>query len=273
MRRRDGVPSAEEILRAVGGSARGPLKPKELARELGVGSAEYDALKAILAELEHTGRVYRVKGGRYALPEKINLVVGRLSLTRSGDGFVIPEEGEQDLYVPFGDLASAMDGDEVVARIEARPRGRNPVGRIIKVLERAHPKVVGTYRRGRRFGYVVPKEDVLPRDVLIPEGASAEPPTGTWWWYGSFPSGTGSSIRWERWRRCWGRSRRRASTSWRWSMAMASPPNSPRKCSSRRRRRHASRRPPPIRVVWTGAISSSSRSIPPTPRTTTTLSQ
>ena len=124
MRRRDGVPSAEEILRAVGGSARGPLKPKELARELGVGSAEYDALKAILAELEHTGRVYRVKGGRYALPEKINLVVGRLSLTRSGDGFVIPEEGEQDLYVPFGDLASAMDGDEVVARIEARPRGR-----------------------------------------------------------------------------------------------------------------------------------------------------
>ena len=168
---RDGMPSTEEILRAVGGSARGPLKPKELAREFGVGSTAYDDLKAVLSELERDGRVYRVKGGRYALPEKINLVVGRLSLIRSGDGFVILEEGKQDVYVPFGDLASAMDGDEVVARIEARPRGRNPVGRIIKVLERAHPKVVGTYRRGRKFGYVVPKEDVLPRDVLIPEGS------------------------------------------------------------------------------------------------------
>lgn len=168
---RDRLPAVPAILKAVLESARGPLKAKELARALNVPSAAHADFKAALAELEAEGRIYRVKGGRYAAPEKINLAVGRLSLIRSGDGFVIPTEGkQQDVYVPFGDLASAMDGDEVVARIERRPRGRNPVGRIIKVLERAHPKVVGTYRRTRSFGYVVPKESVLPRDVLIPQG-------------------------------------------------------------------------------------------------------
>jgi ribonuclease R len=63
-----------------------------------------------------------------------------------------------------------MDGDQVAARVEARPRGKNPVGRIIKVLERAHPRIVGTYRRTKNFGYVVPKGNLLPRDILIPQG-------------------------------------------------------------------------------------------------------
>jgi ribonuclease R len=172
MSRNDRLPTEEQILQAVRGSGRGPLKPKELARELGVGTDVYHDFKALLARLEAEGRVYRVKGGRLAVPDKINLVVGRLSLIRSGDGFVAPDTGAktQDVYVPFGDLGSAMDGDQVVARIEARPRGRNPVGRIIKVLERAHPRIVGTYRRTKNFGYVVPKGDLLPRDILIPQG-------------------------------------------------------------------------------------------------------
>ena len=167
----DDLPSPAEILKVIRESGRGPLKPKDLVRELGVGTKVYSSFKDVLAGLEGDGRVCRVKGGRYAVPEKINLVVGRLSLIRSGDGFVAHERGKsQDVYVPFGDLASAMNGDQVVARIEGRPRGRNPVGRIIKVLERAHPRIVGTYRRTRHLGYVVPRERVMPRDVLIPQG-------------------------------------------------------------------------------------------------------
>ena len=166
-----GLPSSADILNGLRESGRGPLKSKELARELGVANEAYAAFKNVLVGLEGDGRVYRVKGGRYAVPEKINLVVGRLSLIRSGDGFVIFEDSQsQDVYVPFGDLASAMDGDQVVARIEGRPRGRNPVGRIIKVLERAHPRVVGTYRRTKNLGYVVPREREMPRDILIPQG-------------------------------------------------------------------------------------------------------
>ena len=76
----------------------------------------------------------------------MDLVEGTVSLTKSGDGFVRPDTGERDndVYVPNVNLATAMSGDRVTVRIESRPRNRNRVGRVIKILERAHTTVVGT---------------------------------------------------------------------------------------------------------------------------------
>ncbi|MGD8362467.1 MAG: ribonuclease R [Gemmatimonadota bacterium] len=159
-------------------SKRGPLRAKDLARSLDLPTQDYRGFKALLREMERSGSVYRVKGQRYALPEKINLKVGLLGVTRSGDGFVTTEGEGKDIFVAGALLESAMDGDQVVVRIEGRPRGRNPEGRIIKVLQRAHPTVVGTFREARRFGYVVPLDDRLSRDVLIPQGEDGGAATG-----------------------------------------------------------------------------------------------
>lgn len=166
----DGLPSEARVVQVLRSSSRGPLKPKDLARRLEVSTEDYKPFRRLLADLERRGRVYRVKGGRYAVPEKINLVVGRLATIRSGDGFVSPEEGGGDVFVPAADLGSALNGDRVVARIEARPRGQNRVGRVIKVLERAHPAIVGVYHSSRGFGWVVPNDRKLTRDVLVPRG-------------------------------------------------------------------------------------------------------
>lgn len=166
-----GIPPEDEVVSALRDSSRGPLKAKDLARELDVPTEAYDAFKGMLQGLESAGRLYRVKGNRYAVPDKINLTVGRVSVIRSGDAFlVVQEAGEQDVFIPSADLGSAMDGDQAVARIERRPRGRNPVGRIIKVLERAHPTMVGTYHRSRKFGYVKPQDRSMTRDIIIADG-------------------------------------------------------------------------------------------------------
>ncbi|MGD2120779.1 MAG: ribonuclease R [Gemmatimonadota bacterium] len=158
------------IRHALRRSKRGPLKAKELARALDIPGEEYRAFRDLLKTLERKGSIYRVKGQRFAIPEKINLRVGMLQTTRDGDGFVVSEGRGRDVFVPGSLLNSAMDGDQVVVRIERSPRGRNPNGRIIKVLNRAHATVVGTFEKGRRFGYVVPLNDRLFRDVLIPAG-------------------------------------------------------------------------------------------------------
>ena len=163
---------AGDVLRALGASSRGPLEPKEISRELRLPSAEYESLKATLAELVSEGRVYRVKGNRYALPGDINLAVGAVMLTRAGDGFVRGDVGK-DVFVPRGSLGSAMHGDQVVVRIESRPRGRSPVGSVIKVLERARSTVVGTFHEGRRFARVVPLDPTIRSDVMIAEGDGA----------------------------------------------------------------------------------------------------
>ncbi len=162
------------VLQALRASRRGPLKPKELARSLDLPTHEYRGFKNLLRGMERAGHIYRVKGNRYGLPATMDLVVGTASLTRNGDAFVRPTGGGEDVFVPAADLATAMHGDRVTARIEARPPGRKPVARIIKVLERAHGTVVGTFHRGRRLAYVVPLDKRLSHNVLVSPGEEGD---------------------------------------------------------------------------------------------------
>jgi ribonuclease R len=162
--------SPESIVEYLRTEAGRPLKAKELARGLGIDSRDYPEFRSLLARMEREGLLYRVRRQRYAAPEKINLVVGRLQTIRSGAGFVIGEDGEEDLFIPPTALGSAVDGDRVVARIERRRRAQRREGRIIKVLERARETVVGVYHPARNFGFVVPEDRKLTRDIFIPPG-------------------------------------------------------------------------------------------------------
>ncbi len=155
-------------------SAR-PLKAKELSRELGIETDAYREFREVLKGLEEQGLIYRQRKGRYAVPEKINLVIGRLQITRGGDGFVLVErEGEEDVFIPERHLGSAVEGDVVVARIESRPAHRNPRGRILRVHERAWKQIVGTYRAKKNYGFVGTREPDLRKDVFVPPDAQGE---------------------------------------------------------------------------------------------------
>ena len=178
-RRGRGSESGEaRVLEVLAASTRGPLKPKEIARAASVAASEYKRFKRLLTGLERAGKIYRVKGHRYALSGSLELSPGIVSLTRAGDAFVHPDAGGGDLFVPAAHLATAMDGDHVVTRIEARPRGRSPVARVIKVLDRARETIVGTFHRSRRFDYVVPMDRRVSKDVLVPSAAAGEATDG-----------------------------------------------------------------------------------------------
>ncbi len=173
------LPELHRIRSVLEQSSRGPLKPKEIARELDLPKQDYRDFKDLLRELEKKGGLYRVKGNRYAVPEKINLVVGRLRVTKKGDAFVRSDRDRtQEVFVPASGHGSAMDGDQVAARIESRPRGRAPVGTVVKVLERGRPTVVGVYHKNESFGFVKPLDNRVFRDVLIPEGMEGEAEDG-----------------------------------------------------------------------------------------------
>lgn len=164
--------TAEAVIRHLQAEAQHPLKAKELGKALDVSQDDYAEFKELLARLVDDGVLYRVKGQRYALPRKINLAVGPLQTIRSGAGFVETAEGP-DVFVPSDALGSALDGDRVVARVERRRRGDRPEGRIIKVLKRARETVVGVYHPAKNFGFVVPEDQKLTRDVFVPPGQAA----------------------------------------------------------------------------------------------------
>lgn len=158
--------------------AQRPVRLKEIARGLKVDARDYRRLKRLLQEMEEAGEIYRVRRRRYALPDRINLAVGRLQVIRAGHGFVIPEDGGEDIFVTSSQLGNAYDGDRVVVRVERQRRGHKPEGTIVKVLERARSRVVGVYHRSGRYSYLTPLENALHRDVFIPRGGSGEAADG-----------------------------------------------------------------------------------------------
>ncbi len=163
----------QQVLSYLSDHSERPFTARELARALGVGTEDYRAFRRLLTEMEADALLFRQRKGRYGLPAQFEAVSGRLQITRAGDGFVIPDDaGSEDVYVPARELATAQDGDRVVVRIDKRPRGRNPEGRIVRVLERAAAQVVGVYHKQKGQGYVVAQEPPLTTDVLVPQDRS-----------------------------------------------------------------------------------------------------
>ncbi|HMK52607.1 MAG TPA: ribonuclease R [Thermodesulfobacteriota bacterium] len=161
--------SAEELLQMMREEDR-PLPLREILRRLGLQDEQRRRAREYLRNLADEGKVVRIRGNRYGLPSKMNLIVGRVKAHPDGYGFVIPEaEGEEDIFISPRNLKEAMHGDRVVARIESiRKKGKE--GSVIRILERKMRKVVGKFVRGKNYSYVIPEDERILQEVLIPEG-------------------------------------------------------------------------------------------------------
>ena len=158
-----------------------PATARELAQILRIPREERSSFKRQLKALVTAGELLQVRGNRYGVPDKMDLVVGRLSTNPGGFGFVVPEHADaaerRDIYIAGANLLEAMHGDRVVARVEREtPKGLE--GRIIRILERGNETVVGRFESDDSgLGYVVPFDRRVLTDVHVPTGqsSSAEP--------------------------------------------------------------------------------------------------
>jgi ribonuclease R len=139
---------------------------------------ERASFKRQLKSLATSGDLLQIRGNRFGLPEKMDLIVGRLTTNPGGFGFVVPEHGESgDIYIAAPNLTEAMHGDRVVARVERRTE-KGAEGRIIKILERSQSSIVGRFELDDAgLGFVVPFDRRVLTDVQVPTGewSSAEP--------------------------------------------------------------------------------------------------
>jgi len=164
-----------DILDLLQKHASRPLSLREIQETLDLSAGERKDLGRTLKGLVKEGSLVQLKGGRFALPKKVNLVVGRLSVHRDGYGFVSPADGgRDDLFIPARHIRPAMHGDLVVARQEHSIRSGRPEGRVIRVEQRAHRLVVGRYRVEHGVGFVLPADPRLHDALLVSPGADLD---------------------------------------------------------------------------------------------------
>jgi ribonuclease R len=171
----------DDLLNLIRDHVHHPATARELAQTLRIPREERTAFKRQLKALVTAGELLQIRGNRFGLPEKMDLVVGRLTTNPGGFGFVVPEHADRgdrkDIYIAAPNLTEAMHGDRVIARAEREtPKGLE--GRIVRILERSQESLVGRFEvDGNGLGYVVPFDRRVLTDVHVPTGqsSSAEP--------------------------------------------------------------------------------------------------
>ncbi|HXE98119.1 MAG TPA: RNB domain-containing ribonuclease, partial [Dongiaceae bacterium] len=146
----------------------GGIRFDDLLREFG-GRHVKRELKNMLEDMAEDGELVRLKGNSYSLPGKMKTTRGRISVHRDGYGFVTPEGGGEDIFIPSKLLKGAMHGDLVEASSSPSRMGGNKLdGRVLAVIERATSRVVGRYEETRRGAIVIPEDQRLNLVVTIP---------------------------------------------------------------------------------------------------------
>jgi ribonuclease R len=158
----------DELIKKLKERSDRPLRMREMLLSFRVPKEERRAFKRIIKELLRDGEIIKTRKNQYGIPEKMSLIVGRIQCHRDGYGFVIPEKaGEPDVFIPNRSISGAMHGDRVVARVEHFREGMKREGKVIRVLERAHKKIVGRFEYDRNIGYVVPNDPRIGQDLYI----------------------------------------------------------------------------------------------------------
>jgi ribonuclease R len=104
-------------------------------------------------------------------------IKGRLVLHQDGYGFVVPDVAlpnvDGDIFIPRDYVEDAMHGDTVIARIarlSGLPGARRAEGRIVRIVGRAHPSVVGLFRYTSRGSVVVPYDPRVQHEIELQPG-------------------------------------------------------------------------------------------------------
>ena len=156
-----------------------PLDAGEISKLLKLHGKQRGLLHKTLDHLVREGRIVRIRKGRYAIGKAADLVTGKLTVVRSGNGYVDQVEPDPDVpsvFVSSREMGTALTGDTVVVRLNPGRVGeeQGPSGKIIQVVQRGRHELVGTLRQAGRFTHVVPLAPGYAQNFFVADTKGAK---------------------------------------------------------------------------------------------------
>lgn len=163
----------EKILGFVKSKEYKPMKINDIMMLMEVPIKDRELFTQIINELLVEGKFVLTQKGKIMTPESLNMVYGTYTSTSKGFGFVIVENdniyGKQDIFIHEKNSNGAMHKDKVLCQIIESDTGKRPEGVIIKVLDKGFKHIVGTFEQSKSFGFVIPDEKRMYKDIFIPK--------------------------------------------------------------------------------------------------------
>jgi len=164
------LPSREHVIETL--AAEGvPLEPERLMDLLGIAAPEMETFLRRLGAMERAGQIVRNRRGALLIPERIDLIRGKVEGHPDGFGFLAREGEGADLYLGPREMKKVLHGDRVFVRESGVDRRGRPEGTIVEVLERANHLVVGRLISEHGVFVVAAENKRISQDILIPPDA------------------------------------------------------------------------------------------------------
>ena len=161
--------ASREYIRQIIASHRAPCTQQRLEQLLNlIGDDDREALRRRLAAMVRDGELVQNRLEGYLPVDERNVVRGRVIAHPDGFGFLHPDSGGDDLFIPPKQMRALLHDDRAVMRVTGIDRRGRREAALVDVLERANARLVGRLHYEGGIAHVVADNKRITQDVLIP---------------------------------------------------------------------------------------------------------
>ena len=159
----------ERILAYMESEGYVPIKRRDMRAMLSVPQEDREKFESLINELIAEGRVFETKKGKLSSPKDLQMATGTFIGHARGFGFVTPDAGGEDIFIPASETMGAMQKDRVLYKmLHKAEKGKKADGVIVRILERGQQRIVGTFEAGSKgYGFVVADDKKIAKDIFI----------------------------------------------------------------------------------------------------------
>ena len=159
----------QKIAKVLADNPQQSFNYKQIAKRINLEeSTDKRIISEVLREMTKKGDIREVFSGKYKAIEKRGYITGTVDMTRSGYGYVVTDEMDDDVFVSEKNLHTALHSDKVKVLLFAKRKGARPEGEVVEVIERSRTTFVGSVEIMPNFAFLIPDNKNMPFDLFIP---------------------------------------------------------------------------------------------------------